>query len=331
MLKKMNGVDNMKQYNIFQRHPTWTAIIIVFIGLFIFGSILNNDYEKTEETGSPLRLVESNNNIDSVKEVPIGKFEDDIQPKNDDIEEIEPPEITPPPIDEEVDIPSLDKIKLASFNAQIFGDSKWKKLGGDYYLSLIQPYDLFILQEIRDIDQSSYNSLCSLLKEYDCIISARAGRSSSKEQIAIFYKDHIDLVSYNDAQDSNDVFEREPFKVIFDIDGYELIIWTTHIKPSDVENEMDELESLVEDDGNVIVIGDLNLDCSYDDGMDGDFEDWNYLISDNEDTTVSSTDCAYDRIILNDDSFNEYSDHGIDNSITSEESDHYLVWVELEV
>ena len=56
----------MKQYNIFQRHPTWTAIIIVFIGLFIFGSILNNDYEKTEETGSSLRLIESNNNIDYV-------------------------------------------------------------------------------------------------------------------------------------------------------------------------------------------------------------------------------------------------------------------------
>ena len=94
---------------------------------------------------------------------------------------------------------------------------------------------------------------------------------------------------------------------------------------------MNELENLVEDEGNVIVIGDLNLDCTYDDGSNGDYEGWNYLIEDNDDTTVSSTDCAYDRIILNDDSFNEYSDHRIDDSIKSEESDHYLVWVEIEV
>ena len=65
--------------------------------------------------------------------------------------------------------------------------------------------------------------------------------------------------------------------------------------------------------------------------MTGDFEDWNYLIKDNDDTTVASSSNAYDRIILNDDSFNEYLDHGIDKSITSEESDHYLVWVEIEV
>jgi len=130
-----------------------------------------------------------------------------------------------------------------------------------------------ILQEIREKDESSYEDLCSLLQpEYDCIISARAGRTNSKEQI-IFYKDSIKLVSSEDIDDPNDVFEREPYKAVFDINSYELIIWTTHIKPSDVENEMNELESLVEDSGNVIVIGDLNLDCSYDNGMNGELLD----------------------------------------------------------
>jgi len=32
----------MKQHNIFQRHPTWTAIIIVFLGLFLWGLISNS-------------------------------------------------------------------------------------------------------------------------------------------------------------------------------------------------------------------------------------------------------------------------------------------------
>ena len=94
---------------------------------------------------------------------------------------------------------------------------------------------------------------------------------------------------------------------------------------------MNALEDLVEDKGNVIIIGDLNLDCNYDDGMNGDFEDWNYLINDGEDTTVSSTDCAYDRIILNSELDKMLVNYGIDKSITKEESDHYLVWVEFEL
>lgn len=80
-----------------------------------------------------------------------------------------------------------------------------------------------------------------------------------------------------------------------------------------------------------MVLGDLNLDCSYDDGMNGDFEDWNYLIGDDEDTTSSSTDCAYDRIIINEDAYNEYGSDGIyTTGITDDVSDHYLVWVEIE-
>ena len=326
------------------------GIILILLFLTFLNSFLTIKSTQTSDDsnkfglrlGDSKNLLEESNIIeDEPKEVSIGKFEDDNEQngdKDDDSDEEdsdeEPPTPEPPPIEEtEVITPTNNKIKLASFNAQIFGKSKWEKLGGDFYVELIEDYDIFILQEIREKNEDSYNSLCSLLQsqDYDCVISARAGGSSNKEQIAVFYKDNIDLESSEDIEDPNDIFEREPFKLIFDIEGYELIIWTTHIKPSDVENEMNELESLVEDEGNVIVIGDLNLDGSYDDGMKGDFEDWNYLIRDDEDTTVASSSNAYDRIILNDDSFEEYSNHGIDDSITSEESDHYLVWVEIEV
>lgn len=84
---------------------------------------------------------------------------------------------------------------------------------------------------------------------------------------------------------------------------------------------MNALEDLVEDKGNVIVMGDLNLDGSYDDGMLGDFED----------TTVAQSSNAYDRIIINDNLIDDVVDDGIDKSIVSGESDHYLVCVEIEV
>lgn len=147
-----------------------------------------------------------------------------------------------------------------------------------------------------------------------------------------FYKDSINLISEEDISDPGDVFEREPYKVVFDINGYELIIWTTHIKPSDVENEMNALEEIVIDEGNVIVIGDLNADCNYyNNDNEDDFDSWNWLIGDDEDTTVGSTDCSYDKIIISDELSDVVVDYGIDKSITSEQSDHYLVWVELEV
>jgi len=72
---------------------------------------------------------------------------------------------------------------------------------------------------------------------------------------------------------------------------------------------MNALEQLIvsqDKPGNTIVIGDLNLDCNYDDGKAGDFESWHYLITDLDDTTTGATDCAYDRIIFNPDAFNEY-------------------------
>ena len=73
------------------------------------------------------------------------------------------------------------------------------------------------------------------------------------------------------------------------------------------------------------------IDGSFDDGMFGDFEGWHYLIEDGEDTTFAQSLNAYDRIIINDNLIEDVVDDGIDKSIVSGESDHYLVWVELDI
>jgi len=263
--------------------------------------------------------------VETIAEEIVEEEIEEEEPEEEDEEEEPTPE---PELEPE---PELQYVKIANFNAQIFGDSKWEEFGEDFYVPLVEDYDIFFLQEIRDIDGSSFDSLCEALDGYQCDISSRAGRTQVKEQYGIIYKEGITatLTDYN--PDEEDRWERPPVEVEFDINGYELTVWNIHIKPSDVEVEINYLEDVVEYTGNVIVLGDLNLDCTYDDGMAGDFEDWNYLIEDNDDTTVSQTDCAYDRIILNDDAYEEYENHGIDTSITEDESDHYLVWVELEI
>ena len=71
----------------------------------------------------------------------------------------------------------------------------------------------------------------------------------------------------------------------------------------------------------VIVLGDLNADCSYlraSDNISFRQPGYFWVVDDNSDTTVSKTDCAYDRFIFKNPTTN----------ITDEVSDHYLVWAE---
>ena len=227
-------------------------------------------------------------------------------------------------------------ISIANWNLQIFGDSKANNTElMNLYAEKISKYDIIFLQEIRDKDGSSFVSLCSMLPDYDCIVSSRAGRSSSKEQYGIVYlkKFDINLVDYN--PDSADRWERPPVRVDFQYNNYSFIVYNIHTKPDDVSSELHNLDSLVgssSDSGtaeqNIIVLGDLNADCNYYNPYSStDFVDWNWVIGNDADTTSGNSDCAYDRIILNQDAYNEFIVTGIDFSgIDSKVSDHYLVW-----
>ncbi|MBR9702385.1 hypothetical protein GOV13_05690 [Candidatus Pacearchaeota archaeon] len=227
-----------------------------------------------------------------------------------------------------------DTVKIANWNLQVFGPSKASNIQlMQIYTSIIDDYDIVFVQEIRDQSRTSFPKLCSMIMNYSCTSSSRAGRTSSKEQYGVIYRNGINITSFRDYNpDSLDRWERPPIKVTFEINGKAFTVYNIHIKPDDVESEMNYLEDLAKDRGDLIILGDLNLDCNYDDGSAGDFESWNYLITDNDDTTSSSTNCAYDRIILNNNAYEDYAIHGIHTSgITQRESDHYLVWVEMEV
>ena len=229
---------------------------------------------------------------------------------------------------------SRGHITIANWNLQVFGNTKASDADlMQKYSDIIDDYDIIFIQEIRNKDQTAFPKLCSLLSDYECRVSSRAGRSSSKEQYGVIYKEPIEITEFIDYNpDSQDRWERPPIKVTFDIDGYELVVYNIHAKPDDVPNEMNFLEGVVQTDGNVIIMGDLNADCTYyNPSAEDDFEDWHWLIEDDEDTTVSSTDCAYDRIIINEDAYAEYTASGIyTTGIDSDVSDHYLVWIELE-
>jgi endonuclease/exonuclease/phosphatase family metal-dependent hydrolase len=225
---------------------------------------------------------------------------------------------------------SQDTFKLASWNLQVFGVTKASNitlLKED--AGIIKDYDIIIVQEIRDASGTAFNKLCSELPQYNCMITSRFGRTQSKEAYGIIYKKGIEITAIKEF--NNTSFERNPVKITIRIQNYTALIYTIHTKPEDATDEIMALYSLVDEEkdaGNIIILGDLNADCSYYTSRKS-FLDWLWIIPDNADTTVGNTTCAYDRIIENADAHREYKSYGIDTRPTAKLSDHYLVWVQM--
>ncbi|MEI7718836.1 MAG: endonuclease/exonuclease/phosphatase family protein [archaeon] len=245
-------------------------------------------------------------------------------------------QVSVPTTDESLQSTNSSKyIKVANWNLQIFGDAKASKPElMNTYANTLTNFDIAFVQEIRDSDSSSFDALCSMLTNYNSRISSRAGRSSSKEQYGVLYKKGIKLEEMKDYNpDAQNRWERPPIEVSFNIEGYKLRAYNIHTKPAAVKSELASLEEIVSTNGNSVILGDLNASGSYyNPTVNTELDSWKWVIKDSEDTTVSKTDCAYDRIIMNNDAYQEYSTSGVSRAgIIKEVSDHFPVWVELKV
>ena len=163
--------------------------------------------------------------------------------------------------------------------------------------------------------------------------------------LLITFKDRAELV--NDSGDSSPICSlkpastglmvRQPFKAEFRAGVFDFVLLTVHTSPSVNVQELEGLEYFfrmteAEGEPDVIVLGDLNADCRYLKASDNiSFKQPGYfwVVDDNSDTTVSKTDCAYDRFIFKNPTLEDYTgDWGVYSNVTEEVSDHYLIWVE---
>lgn len=236
-----------------------------------------------------------------------------------------------------------DSIKIANWNMQIFGESKANDVNlMKDYIRKIKDYDIIFLQEIKDASGTAYKTLCNSLMDYNCAISSRAGTTSSKEQYLIVYKKNIALsqiIDYNLFNYTNQ-FERPPIEVVFTINYskyinatstnsyyYNITIWNIHTKPENVKEELINLEKLIPYQPGTMIIGDLNADCDYyNPEKEFIFKGWDWLIKDIDDTTVGASNCAYDRILVDNELSIIIKNTGIDKDVTKEQSDHYIIW-----
>ena len=232
----------------------------------------------------------------------------------------------------EIDL-EFSGVSVVNWNLQIFGVTKAadeEKMA--FYADFLEEFDIAFVQEIRDSSGVAFDMLCDMIPTHKCDISSRAGRTVSKEQYGIIYRENLELIEITDFNpDPDDRWERPPIAAMFNINDEEITFYNIHTKPDEAAVEILYLDELIGNPSTpTVVLGDLNADCNYYHNTGYDFANWTWVIGEDADTTVGLTNCAYDRIIVNP-ALDEYVfDSGISRQgITDELSDHYPVWIDL--
>lgn len=174
-----------------------------------------------------------------------------------------------------------DSIRIASFNIQVFGESKLKKPDVmEVLANVIRQFDVVAVQEVRATSQAVLPQFVSLINasgaHYDFCIGPRLGRTSSKEQYAFLFnaaRIEIDRHTVYTINDPDDLLHREPLVAHFRVRGlppeqaFTFTLINIHTDPDEVRQEVDALADVyrvVRDDGqqedDIILLGDLNAD-----------------------------------------------------------------------
>jgi endonuclease/exonuclease/phosphatase family metal-dependent hydrolase len=178
-------------------------------------------------------------------------------------------------------------IRIASFNIQVFGDSKASK---PYVMqtiaAIIRNFQIVAIQEIRTKnDYMLDNFLRDYVNQgaasqgghiYDYVIGPRLGRTNSKEQYAFIYDTaaiELNKQSVYTVNDPQDLFQRSPLVAMFRARGpapneaFTFILVDIHTEPDEALAECNSLADVYhavrqasggEDD--IIILGDLNSD-----------------------------------------------------------------------
>ncbi|KAI4559402.1 hypothetical protein MJG53_017928 [Ovis ammon polii x Ovis aries] len=259
-------------------------------------------------------------------------------------------------------------LKIAAFNIRTFGETKMSNATlSSYIVRILRRYDIALIQEVRDSHLVAVGKLLDDLNQddpnsYHYVVSEPLGRNSYKERYLFVFRPNkvsvLDTYQYDDGCEScgNDSFSREPAVVKFSSPSTKVkafAIVPLHSAPSDAVAEINSLYDVYLDVqqkwdlNDVMLMGDFNADCSYVTSSQWSSirlrtsSTFQWLIPDSADTTATSTNCAYDRIVVAGSllqssvvpgsavPFDFQAAYGLSNEMALAISDHYPVEVTL--
>lgn len=260
----------------------------------------------------------------------------------------------------EIDLPRNDKtIRIASFNIQVFGQSKMDKpLVTQILARIVRQFDVVAIQEIRSQDQTLMDEFVSLVNagdaHYAYVIGTRQGRTASKEQYAYIY--NADRIRVNEKWtytviDKYDKLHRPPFVAHFQTmspsseNPFSFSLINIHTDPDETDQELnvlDDVYRVVANDGSqeddVILLGDLNVDDQHL-GELGRVADLMWTVSKTPTNTRKSK--QYDNILFSRHRSQEFTGNSgvydfqkrfkLSEKEALEVSDHLPVWAEFQI
>ena len=172
-------------------------------------------------------------------------------------------------------------IRIASFNIQVFGETKLADpKTADILARIVRKFDVAAIQEIRAKDPNLVARFVQLVNaggvQYSYAVGPRLGDTDSKEQYAFVYdlaRVEIDPTSVYTVGDPGNAMHREPLVAGFRARGappqeaFTFTLVNVHTDPDHAAEECDVLAGVfrgVREDGrgedDVILLGDFNAD-----------------------------------------------------------------------
>ncbi|MHC2069159.1 endonuclease/exonuclease/phosphatase family protein [Bremerella sp. T1] len=179
------------------------------------------------------------------------------------------------------DLQPGSSIRVASFNIQVFGQSKMGKPDVMQTLTqVVKSFDVVAVQELRSKEQDVIPRWLEMINadgsKWASLVGPRLGRTSSTEQYVFLYNtEKIGFVEKSDftINDPHDLLHREPHVASFyvrTIPGVQPFTFTLiniHTDPDETDEELDALAEVFEvvrqanpNEDDVILLGDLNVD-----------------------------------------------------------------------
>jgi endonuclease/exonuclease/phosphatase family metal-dependent hydrolase len=248
-----------------------------------------------------------------------------------------------------------EELKVATFNIQVFGQTKVNKAPiRDYLATVVRHFDIVAVEEIKDASGQTPGLFVTAVnatgRHYAFLLSDRTGRQpddqSSQEQYAFYYDtDRIEALDqgalFNDS--AQDLFQREPYTARFAVKGtpFTFSVTAIHTRPESAVAEIGALYTVYQDlaqrypdESHHLILGDFNAGCTYATPSDLDAlqirgPEFHWIVPDSADTNVNpGSACAYDRLVASSSLLSHFKLWGIANWFTDKKiSDHWPVWV----
>jgi len=255
--------------------------------------------------------------------------------------------IAPPPATE------TDSISIASFNIQVFGQSKINDAESiKVIVDICRRFDIMAIQEVRSSDQSLVPNFVQMLnaegRQYDYLVGPRQGRTTSKEQyVFVFDKQKIEVTNVGFVvPDEADKLHRPPVASRFTVrssgpkPGFSFVLANVHTDPDETATEIAALakafqfiQANMPGEDDVIMLGDFNEGESKYAEL-AQLPNMAWAISGT--TTNTARTKAYDNLFFESDKTTEFlgtsgvfdfqKEYNLSDAQALKVSDHFPVW-----